>query len=80
MTVQCKRLDEANRAWEQYQQNQLTMLHSRFQLTKTDNLSFDDAIEQIESRFVDLQNQYRSLTDRIKDLESMFYLLKEETV
>jgi hypothetical protein len=57
MNIQLKQLDEANQAWQQYQQNQLVLLHDRLKLNDVDNLSFEDIVQQIENRFNDLNNQ-----------------------
>ncbi len=63
MNIKLKQLDEANHAWQQYQQNQLIILHDRLRLTDIDNLSFEDIVQQIENRFTDLNNQLNELQD-----------------
>jgi len=73
LTNQCKQLDEANQAWQQYQQNQLLILQDRFKLVNHDNLSFDDILQQIENRFNDLQNQCDTLANRVIELEGTFH-------
>ena len=66
MNVQLKQLDEANQAWQQYQQNQLILLRDRLKLTDMDNSSFEDIVQQIENRFDDLNNQLIELQDAKK--------------
>ena len=61
MNLQVKQLDEANHAWQQYQQNQLILLGDRLKLTDVDNLSFEDIVQQIENRFNDLNEQLNEL-------------------
>jgi hypothetical protein len=51
--MQLKQLDEANRAWQEYQQNQLVLLRDRLKLTDMENLSFEDIVQQIENRLND---------------------------
>jgi hypothetical protein len=51
--MQLKQLDEANRAWQEYQQNQLVLLRDRLKLTDMENLSFEDSLQQIENRLND---------------------------
>jgi len=51
--MQLKQLDEANRAWQEYQQNQLVLLRDRLKLTNMENLSFEDIVQQIENRLND---------------------------
>jgi len=63
MNIQLKQLDEANQAWQQYQQNQLVLLRDRLKLTDVDNLSFEDIVQQIENHFNDLNNQLVELQD-----------------
>ncbi|CAF3671069.1 unnamed protein product [Adineta steineri] len=55
--MKLKQSDEANQAWNQYQENQLSLLRDRLKLTDIDNLPFEDIIQQIENRFDDLNNQ-----------------------
>ncbi|CAF4949422.1 unnamed protein product, partial [Rotaria sp. Silwood1] len=57
MNIQLKQLNDANQAWQQYQQNQITLLCDRFKLTNIDHLSFEDIIQQIENRFNIINNQ-----------------------
>ena len=61
--MQLKQLDEANRAWQQYQQNQLVLLNDRLKLTDVDNSSFEDIVQQIENRFNELNDQVTELQD-----------------
>ncbi|CAF4970011.1 unnamed protein product [Rotaria sp. Silwood1] len=68
LTIQYKQLDEANQTWKL---NQLRTLHDRFKLDNTNNLSFDDTIQQIENRFNDLQNQYNTIFNRVIELEEI---------
>jgi hypothetical protein len=63
MNIKSKQLDEANQAWQQYQQNQLVLLRDRLKLTDIDNLSFEDVVQQIENRYNDLNNQLVELQD-----------------
>jgi len=51
--MQLNQLDEANRAWQEYQQNQLVLLRDRLKLTDMENLSFEDIVQQIENRLND---------------------------
>ena len=76
MTIQCKQLDEANRVWQQYQQNQLMTLHDRFKLSNTDNFSFDGIVQQMENRFNDLQNECETLMNQVIELQGKFYCKK----
>jgi chromosome segregation ATPase len=71
LTTQCTQLNEANHAWQQYQQNQLTILHNRFKVD--DNLSFDETIQQIENRFNNLQNECDTLNNRVIEPQGRFY-------
>jgi hypothetical protein len=71
MNIQLKQLDEANQAWQQYQQNQSVILRDRLKLTDMENSSFDDIVQQIENRFQDLNNQ---LID-FQDVQSKFDFL-----
>lgn len=52
-----RQLDEANQAWQQYQQNQLNLLRDRLQITDSDNSSFEDIVQQIENRLNQLHEQ-----------------------
>jgi hypothetical protein len=61
--MQLKQLDEANRAWQQYQQNQLVLLRDRLKLTDMENSSFEDIVQQIENRLNDLNDQLIELQD-----------------
>jgi len=63
MNIQLKQLDEANQAWQQYQQNHLNLLRDRLKLTDLDNSSSEDIVQQIENRFNDLNNQLIELQD-----------------
>ncbi|CAF0830686.1 unnamed protein product [Adineta ricciae] len=49
LTLQCAQLDEANRAWQQFHQNQLELLRERFQgwFQIDPNSSFEQIIQQI---------------------------------
>ncbi|CAF0953552.1 unnamed protein product [Adineta ricciae] len=49
LTLQCAQLDEANRAWQQFHQNQLELLRDRFQgwFQIDPNSSFEQIIQQI---------------------------------
>ncbi|CAF0778122.1 unnamed protein product [Rotaria sordida] len=69
MNIQFKQLNDANQAWQQYQQNQNILLCDRFKLTNIENLSFDDIIQQIENRFNIINNQLIELqnTKKIDD-------------
>ncbi len=71
MNMQLKQLDEANQAWQQYQQNQLILLRDRLQLTNMDNLAFEEIVQQIENRFNDLNTQILELEDKT----SNFFLM-----
>ena len=55
MTLQLKQLEDANQAWQDYQQNQLIVLRDRLKLTDVDNASFDEIVQQIENRLNDLE-------------------------
>jgi hypothetical protein len=63
MTVQVKQLDEANQAWQQYQQNQLSLLRDRLKLSDIDHLSFEDVVQQLENRFSELNHQLTELQE-----------------
>ncbi|CAF3634115.1 unnamed protein product, partial [Rotaria sordida] len=69
MNIQFKQLNDANQAWQQYQQNQNILLCDRFKLTNIENLSFDDIMQQIENRFNIINNQLIELqnTKKIDD-------------
>jgi chromosome segregation ATPase len=67
--MQLKQLDEANRAWQQYQQNQLVLLRDRLKLTDMENSSFEDIVQQIENRLNDLNDQVTEL----EDVKSKFF-------
>ncbi len=69
--MQLKQLDEANRAWQQYQQNQLVLLRDRLKLTDMENSSFEDIVQQIENRLNDLNDQVTEL----EDVKSKFFFL-----
>ncbi len=71
MNIKLKQLDEANHAWQQYQQNQLILLRDRLRLTDMDNLSFEDIVQQIENRFTDLNNQLSELQDIKHELHAV---------
>jgi hypothetical protein len=68
MNIQLKQLDEANQAWQQYQQNQLVLLRDRLKLTDIDNLSFEDIVQQVGNRFDDLNSQLSELQDAKSNL------------
>lgn len=78
LTLQCKQLEEANNVWQQYQKNQLMILQDRFKLDNPSNinLSFDDIIQQIEGRFVNLQNQYDTQRNQIFEKQGIFHNIK----
>ncbi|UJR33572.1 hypothetical protein I4U23_021010 [Adineta vaga] len=63
MNIRLKQLNEANQAWEQYQQNQIALLQERLKLNDINHLSFNDIVQQIENRFNDLNNQISELHD-----------------
>ncbi|CAF2189339.1 unnamed protein product, partial [Rotaria magnacalcarata] len=69
MNIQLKQLNDANQAWQQYQQNQIILLRDRLNLTNIDNLSFDDIVQQIENRFNILNNELIELQDVKKTTE-----------
>ena len=50
MTVQCAQLNEANRLWQQYQENQSMILRDRLHLSPTDDLSFEQIVQAIAER------------------------------
>ena len=57
MTVQCAQLNEANRLWQQYQENQSMILRERLHLPQTDDLSFEQLVHSIEQNLNQLQNE-----------------------
>ncbi|CAF3326714.1 unnamed protein product, partial [Rotaria socialis] len=69
VNIQLKQLNDANQAWQQYQQNQIILLRDRLNLTNIDNLSFDDIVQQIENRFNILNNELVELQDVKKTTE-----------
>lgn len=50
MTVQCAQLNEANRLWQLYQENQSMILRDRLHLSPTDDLSFEEIVQSIAER------------------------------
>ena len=62
MNMQLKQLNEANQAWQEYQQNQVILLRDRLKLNDVDQLSFEDIVQQIE-------NRCNILNDRLIELE-----------
>ncbi|CAM4859045.1 unnamed protein product [Rotaria socialis] len=69
VNIQLKQLNDANQAWQQYQENQIILLRDRLNLTNIDNLSFDDIVQQIENRFNILNNELVELQDVKKTTE-----------
>ena len=70
LSTQCTQLDEANRAWQQYEQNQLMILHDRLNIENNNNLTFDETIQQIENRFNNLQNESSTRTNRMNESDT----------
>jgi hypothetical protein len=68
LTTQCAQLDEANRAWQQYQQSQLDNFRSKF----VDCLPIDETLtlDQVAQRIVDQINKEREdFHERYTELE-----------
>jgi hypothetical protein len=63
MTMQLKQLDDANKAWQQYQQNQSDLLRDRFKLSNMDDASFEDLVQQIENRLHEVNDQLVELQE-----------------
>jgi hypothetical protein len=48
------------------------ILHDRFKLSNSENLSFDDLVQQIENRLSNLQNECDTLANRVIELQGIF--------
>lgn len=70
--IQLKQLDEANQAWQQYQENQLNLLRDRLEITDSENSSFEDIVQQLEGRLSDLHEQLRT-QQRINEQQKVVY-------
>lgn len=70
--IQLKQLDEANQAWQQYQENQLNLLRDRLEITDSENSSFEDIVQQLEDRLSDLHEQLRT-QQRINEQQKVVY-------
>jgi len=76
LTNQCAQLDEANRAWQLYQQTQLDHFRNTIQdyLPMDDNLSLEQAAQQIVDQIIkertDFTEQYHALEKANDDLRS----------
>ncbi|CAF4111061.1 unnamed protein product, partial [Rotaria sordida] len=76
LTVQCAQLDEANRAWQQYQQTQLHVFLSKLHdyLPIEESTSFDEIaqqiVEQISKEREDFNIRYQALEKELNNLRS----------
>ena len=76
LTAQCAQLDEANCAWQLYQQTQTDNLRTKLRdyLVIDDNVSFDAAIDQIVEQIAkdreDFSDKYAELEKLNDDLRS----------
>ena len=76
LTTQCSQLEEANRAWQQYEQVQLDSFRRKVEnyLSIDENASFEEisqqAIEQICREREDFGNQYQMLEKEKEDARS----------
>ena len=73
MTVQCSQLDEANRAWQLYQQTQVESLRRVLQtrVPIDDNLSFEDTTQQLVTYLDQVDVERESQTQRMQMLEKL---------
>lgn len=72
LTAQCAQLDEANRAWQSYQQTQLdnfkTKLHDHLPIDE--NNSFDDIAQELVDRMTKEREKYDELEKVTDSLRS----------
>ncbi|CAF5085828.1 unnamed protein product, partial [Rotaria sp. Silwood1] len=83
LTNQCAQLDEANRAWQQYQAAQLENFRSKVQdyLSFDENASFDiiaqEIVEQISKEREDFNEKYEAIekaNDKLRSGTSIFII------
>ena len=61
-------------AWMQYQQNQVLALCDRLQFGNGDrNTPFDDLVQQIENRFVNLKGECDTLANHVIELQGKLF-------
>jgi hemerythrin-like domain-containing protein len=76
LTAQCAQLNEANRAWQQFQQAQLENFRNKLQdhLSLDENVSFDQAaqliIDKISKERKDFNERYQTLETENDQLRS----------
>ena len=83
ITAQYKQLDEVNRTWQQYHQNQLDTFKNRLQnflLIPLDDLSFDDLLQHIAVRLEQLQNEHEILQQELQTTEKLAGNLRSQSV
>ena len=73
LTVQCSQLEEANRAWQLYQQTQLKNLQRALQtrIPIDERLSFDETTQQLVTYLEQVDTERLSLTQRTQMLEKL---------
>ncbi len=73
LTIQCVQLDEANRAWQQFQQAQLDNFRNKLQnkLSIDQNLSFDEIAQLIINYLNQLVNERDHLIQNLHTTEKM---------
>ncbi len=76
LTAQCAQLNEANRAWKEYQQTQLDNFRTKFLdcLPIDENLALDEAAQEIVNQITkereDFNERYQALEKTNDDLRS----------
>ena len=70
LTAQCAQLDEANRAWQLYQQSQLDNFRAKLHeyLPVNENATLEDIAEQIADQ---MTKEREDATERYADLEKL---------
>jgi len=73
LTTQCAQLDEANRAWQQFQQAQLDNFRNKLQnnLSIDQNLSFDEIAQLIINYLHQLVNERDNLIQNLHTTEKI---------
>lgn len=71
LTAQCAQLDEANRAWQQYHQNELDSFKEKLRqnLPIADGLSLDDAAHSIVAHLDQVKDEQNRLRQQLQTSE-----------
>lgn len=76
LTSQMQQLEQANQAWARYQQHQWDQLRDRFQLNDIESNSFDETLQQLETRFHDVTVELQELQEFHSDIFLNMFLFK----